>query len=84
MKNTRYSYNTKLVKQFLKAWAGSLVRIGRRPPKPVVVGSNPTPPAIETSWMVLQTTLMVSFFSVDIVRVQALDLKLSVAFSKQR
>ena len=26
-------------------WAGSLVRIGRRPPKPVVVGSNPTPPA---------------------------------------
>jgi hypothetical protein len=22
-----------------------LVRIGRRPPKPVVVGSNPTPPA---------------------------------------
>jgi hypothetical protein len=26
--------------------AGSLVRIGLRPPKPVVVGSNPTPPAI--------------------------------------
>jgi hypothetical protein len=25
-------------------WAGSLVRIGRKPPKLVVVGSNPTPP----------------------------------------
>jgi hypothetical protein len=43
-----------LVDQNLKAssfsnenrWAGSLVRIGRRPPKPVVVGSNPTPPAV--------------------------------------
>ena len=28
-----------------EARAGSLDRIGRRPPKPVVVGSNPTPPA---------------------------------------
>jgi hypothetical protein len=25
-------------------WAGSLVRTGRKPPKLVVVGSNPTPP----------------------------------------
>lgn len=31
-----------------KTWAGSLVRIGLRPPKPVVVGSNPTPPATLT------------------------------------
>ena len=30
-----------------KLGAGSLVRIGRRPPKPVVVGSNPTPPATD-------------------------------------
>ena len=30
-------------------WAGSLVRIGRRPPKPVVVGSNPTPPVLDVS-----------------------------------
>ena len=30
-----------------KKWAGSLVRIGHRPPKPVVVGSNPTPPATD-------------------------------------
>jgi len=30
-------------------WAGSLVRIGLRPPKPVVVGSNPTPPAITST-----------------------------------
>ena len=28
-------------------WVGSLVRIGLRPPKPVVVGSNPTPPATD-------------------------------------
>jgi hypothetical protein len=28
-------------------WAGSLVRIGRKPPKLVVVGSNPTPPATD-------------------------------------
>ena len=26
-------------------WAGSLARIGRKPPKLVIVGSNPTPPA---------------------------------------
>ena len=26
-------------------WAGSLVRIGHRPPEPVVGGSNPSPPA---------------------------------------
>ncbi len=32
-------------------WAGSLVRIGHRPPKPVVVGSNPTPPATDTTCM---------------------------------
>ena len=29
-------------------WAGSLVRTGRKPPKLVVVGSNPTPPATKT------------------------------------
>ena len=48
----RYGYNRRLVKamSMLKPfWAGSLVRIGRRPPKPVVVGSNPTPPATTKS-----------------------------------
>ena len=29
--------------------AGSLVRTGRRPPKPVVVGSNPTPPVYDAT-----------------------------------
>ena len=35
-------------------WAGSLVRIGRKPPKLAVVGSNPTPPAIESGVLSLR------------------------------
>ena len=36
---------TELSLKYSKKWAGSLARIGRKPPKLVVVGSNPTPPA---------------------------------------
>ena len=44
-------------------WAGSLARIGRKPPKLVVVGSNPTPPA--TAELLFSTLLTFSdFFSV--------------------
>ena len=48
------AYSTEKAENFLgeasflkKVRAGSLVRIGRKPPKLVVVGSNPTPPAYD-------------------------------------
>ena len=38
--------------------AGSLVRIGRKPPKLAVVGSNPTPPAIEIGVLSLRRSFL--------------------------
>jgi hypothetical protein len=37
----------------VKLWAGSSVRIEHQPPKLVVVGSNPTPPATNKPWRVV-------------------------------
>ena len=39
-------------------WAGSLVWIGRKPPKLAVVGSNPTPPAIESGVLSLRRSFL--------------------------
>jgi hypothetical protein len=55
-RNDEITQETKAIKEeqnnvnLLNPRAGSLVRIGRRPPKPVVVGPNPTPPAT-TKWL---------------------------------
>ena len=38
--------------------AGSLVWIGRKPPKLAVVGSNPTPPAIESGVLSLRRSFL--------------------------
>ena len=42
-------------------WAGSLARIGRKPPKLVIVGSNPTPPATRQPTVSVPSLCLVLF-----------------------